>query len=220
MKSAVSHLVKAITHAHPEIKITQDKTSSILLPKLQLQEKEALIKIEINSVFRGTVFPVSERLLCEMGQKLFESEFRLKTLSLGDLYAGKICAALSRQHPRDLFDVKLLLSSYDITEEIRQAFVVYLSGGNRPLHELLNPNLKPYAVQENIYTNEFLGMTDERKDYRELATIPHELAINLTENMRESEKAFLLSVCAGRPQWELMPFTHLKDLPALTMERN
>ncbi|MBD3390889.1 MAG: hypothetical protein GF410_02625 [Chitinivibrionales bacterium] len=32
-----------------------------------------------------------------------------RTLSFADLYAGKFAAALDRQHPREIFDVKVLL---------------------------------------------------------------------------------------------------------------
>lgn len=33
----------------------------------------------------------------------------MSVVSLADLYGGKICAALDRQHPRDLFDVLNML---------------------------------------------------------------------------------------------------------------
>ena len=34
------------------------------------------------------------------------------------LYGGKICAALDRQHPRDLFDVKKLLEDNGVQTEL------------------------------------------------------------------------------------------------------
>jgi hypothetical protein len=63
---------------------------------------------------------------------------------------------LDRQHPRDLFDVKLLLDNEGITDEIRKAFVVYLASHDRPMHELLDPKAKNIR---GIYENEFAGMT-------------------------------------------------------------
>jgi len=39
----------------------------------------------------------------------------LPTLSTADLYGGKLCAALDRQHPRDFFDVKMLLDETGVT---------------------------------------------------------------------------------------------------------
>ena len=50
-----------------------------------------------------------------------------------DSFAGKLCAALDRQHPRDLFDVKLLLENEGIGDDLLQVFIVYLISGNRPI---------------------------------------------------------------------------------------
>lgn len=43
----------------------------------------------------------------------------MQLLSFEDLYGGKICAALDRQHPRDLFDVYYLLQNEGITEALK-----------------------------------------------------------------------------------------------------
>ena len=60
------------------------------------------------------------------------AESEAQVVSIADLYGGKICAALDRQHPRDLFDVMLLLENEGITREIRQAFIVYLVSHCKP----------------------------------------------------------------------------------------
>jgi predicted nucleotidyltransferase component of viral defense system len=62
-------------------------------------------------------------------------------VSFEDLYAGKLVAALDRQHPRDLFDVRDLLAAEGITEKLRQAFIVYLLSHHRPMSEVLAPGL-------------------------------------------------------------------------------
>jgi len=54
-------------------------------------------------------------------REFFEKSVRVQSLSLEDLYGGKICAALDRQHPRDLFDIKMLLDNEGITDKIRTA---------------------------------------------------------------------------------------------------
>ena len=46
---------------------------------------------------------------------LFDAD--VPTLYLPDVYAGKLCAALDRQHPRDLFGVKLLLEKVHISKQ-------------------------------------------------------------------------------------------------------
>jgi hypothetical protein len=73
------------------------------------------IKIEPNEMIRGSVYPAEERDLVRRAEELFELSVTAKTLSLAYLYGGKICAALDRQHPRDLFDVKLLLDNEGVT---------------------------------------------------------------------------------------------------------
>ena len=90
----------------------------------------------------------------------------MQVLSVADLYGGKLCAALDRQHPRDMFDVKLLLENEGITSDIRKAFVVYLAGHDRPIHELLDPKQKDMQA---VYDREFVGMTSKAVGYAELA---------------------------------------------------
>lgn len=216
INNSLSKMAKHIKQQHPEIQCILDKSAQPTLPKLQIQVPDAIVKVEVSPVFRGTVFPViDEKPLCDKAQSLFESYLTIKTLSLSDLYAGKFCAALNRQHPRDLFDVKLLLETEGLSEEIRQAFIVYLAGDRRPFHELLNPNIKPYNLQKTLHENEFSGMASKDIAYQDLAEVVENLAAAIRKNMTSNEKQFLMSLVSGKPNWELMPFTHLKELPAL-----
>ena len=63
------------------------------------------VKIEPNTVLRGLVHPTTERALAPRAVAVFGRSATTHTLSLAELYGGKLCAALDRQHPRDLFDV-------------------------------------------------------------------------------------------------------------------
>ena len=83
------------------------------------------------------------------------------------------CApALDRQHPRDLFDVKLILDTDGITPEIRRAFVVYLAGHNRPMEELLSPRIQDIS---DVFQAQSAGMTQAEVATEELITIQQEL---------------------------------------------
>jgi hypothetical protein len=67
------------------------------------------VKIEVSPVLRGCV---REPVMRGVSPPV-EAEFgyiEVPVLHLHDLYAGKLCAALDRQHPRDLFDVQILLA--------------------------------------------------------------------------------------------------------------
>ena len=73
-------------------------------------------------------------------EDLFGMSVRVRTLASAEIYGGKICAALDRQHPRDLFDIKLLLDDEGLTDAIRKSFIVHLVSHDRPMAELLDPN--------------------------------------------------------------------------------
>ena len=169
------------------------------------------IKIEPNEVIRGSVFPSEERELSRRAEDLFELSVSARALSLADLYGGKLCAALDRQHPRDLFDVKILLDNEGITDDIRRAFVVYLASHDRPMHELLDPKRKDVR---RIYENEFVGMPVEEIAYKDLVAA-RETLIETLKKLSDNEKTFLLSVKAGQPNWGVIGIEGIERLPAI-----
>jgi hypothetical protein len=69
--------------------------------KLFVNRNGVQIKIEASPVIRGTILPIEIRSLVPRAAELFEVEMDVPVVSLGDLYGGKIVAALDRQHPRD-----------------------------------------------------------------------------------------------------------------------
>jgi len=215
INKTIATLTHLIQHEHPALKVIVDKSDLTALPKIQIQEQSVTIKVEVNPVFRGSVFEPQVSPLCEKAQALFKTYVEIKTTAPADLYAGKFCAALNRQHPRDLFDVKLFLEQGEITDEVRQAFIIYTASDRRPIHEILNPNIKPYDAQQQLHENEFIGMVDQDIHYQDLAGIVESLAAALKQQFTFNEKQFLLSIAEGKPLWRLMPFAHLERLPAL-----
>lgn len=133
-------------------------------------------------------------------------------LSFADLYGGKICAVLDRQHPRDLFDIKLLSEAGKLNEEISQAFVVYLASHNRPMSELLSPNFQDFR---QAYETEFKGMSSIDVSYKELGKIRKELPSLIFSKLSRSERKFLLSVKMGIPDFSLLSISGLENLPAI-----
>jgi len=122
-----------------------------------------------------------------------------------------LCAALDRQHPRDLFDIKLLLDETGITPAIQRAFVVYLAGHNRPMHELLHPNVKDIT---EVYHSEFAGMTSAPPPIEELTRLQSTLALGLLQRFTTEERLFLLSLASGDPQWNVLGVDGLDQMPA------
>jgi hypothetical protein len=180
--------------------------------KIIVSSAEIQVKIEVNFVFRGTVLPVQTLSLSKSTQSLFSKNIEVPSLAVSELYGSKLVAALDRQHPRDLFDVKKMYETYGLTSEIVDCFVVYLAGHNRPVHEVLFPNPQPIA---EIFNNEFAGMTYEVVNVEELESVRSKLMEGLPKALTEKHKEFLLSLVRGFPDWEKLSYGHLRDLPAL-----
>jgi len=170
------------------------------------------IKIEPNLVIRGTAFPAEEHILNTKAQEAFELFIEARTVSFADAFGGKICAALDRQHPRDLYDIKFLLDKEGITEKVRKGFLVYLISHDRPLHESLNPVMKEF---EGLYEREFKGMTREDVSYEELVNVRHALVAVIHQTLTDVEKDFLMSFKGGEPDWGLLGVEGVQDLPAV-----
>lgn len=182
------------------------------ISKLIVSTAEAAIKIEPNLVLRGTVFSPEERELSEQAELLFEASATANTLAVADLYGGKLCAALDRQHPRDIFDVKILMENEGITDEIRTAFVIYLASHDRPMSELLDPNRNDFR---RLFDQEFTGMTTDDVEYDELVAVREQLVQSINNTMTENEKKFLLSIKQGQPEWDLIPVQGIDQLPGI-----
>ncbi len=180
--------------------------------RLVVNASDAQIKIEPNFVFRGALHPSETHVLCAAAQEQFELFAESRLVSVPDLYGGKICAALDRQHPRDLFDVYLMFEQFGLTDEIQTAFVVYLAGHPRPMAELLDPNEQPL---DELYHSQFAGMTREPVSLETLVDVRRRLVQELNDGLTENERHFLLSIKTGTPEWSRLPIEHLDQLPAL-----
>ena len=180
--------------------------------KLIVSNEDAQVKVEVNVVFRGTVLPVQRLALSAKAQALFSKNIQAPSLSVSELYGSKLVAALDRQHPRDLFDVKKMYETQELTTEIVDCFIVYLAGHNRPVHEVLFPNPQPI---DEVFKNEFSGMTYETVTVEDLKQTRSRLMTEVLEALTSAHKDFLLSLVQAEPDWNLLPFNHLSELPAL-----
>lgn len=162
-------------------------------------------------MLRGTVYKPQVMEVCAA----VEDEFgyaEVPVVALADLYAGKICAALDRQHPRDLFDVKWLLENEGLNDEIRKALIIYLASHNRPMAELLRPQFKDISA---VYAGEFANMAETDVPLEELVAVRESLVELIHQGLTDSEKAFLLSFKNREPDWGLLNLDDVSDLPAI-----
>jgi len=171
--------------------------------KLMISTKSATVKLEVNLVGRGTYAEPIVLPLCAKAQDEYDVFCEIAVVPLGQLYGGKICAALDRQHPRDLFDVKYLLANEGFTEEIKKGFLYCLLGSERPFNEMLNPNLQD---QRSALENQFNGMAAEEFSYEEYEQTRAALIDVIRKSLTKEDKEFLLSFKNLNPVWDKYPY--------------
>lgn len=209
-RQALQRLAQAISVKAPGARADlQDNRRDEL--RILVRRGQSQVKIEVSPVLRGTMFKPQERDIAEA----VEDEYgfaAVHVVSLPDLYGGKLCAALDRQHPRDLFDVKLLLDQKELDRSVFEGFLVYLLGHPRPLSEVINPRLK---TLDAVYHQEFVGMTRVDVPLQELEGVRFELLARLGRLVTDEDVRFLLSFKKGIPDWALLPIEGLDQLPAV-----
>ncbi|MCR4303378.1 MAG: nucleotidyl transferase AbiEii/AbiGii toxin family protein [Gallionella sp.] len=169
------------------------------------------VKIEVSPVLRGCVRDPAVLGVSAAVEESF-GYVEVPVVHLHDLYAGKLCAALGRQHPRDLFDVRLLLENEGMEAGLLEVFVVYLLSSDRPLSELLAPNRQPLAA---TFENEFIGMTLIPVTLAELEQTRETMIGLIRERLTDRQRQFLLSFKQGEPDWALLNLPGIEDLPAM-----
>jgi hypothetical protein len=191
-----------------------------LLPdgkRLVVQSDGVTIKIEVSPVLRGTVFPpVLRSVNAAVEERFGFAEMQL--VSEADLYAGKIAAALDRQHPRDLFDIHFLFANEGICDDLFKAFLIYLVSHPRPAHELLCPHRLDISAQ---YSDEFLGMTVADLSLDALLEAREQLVREILGRASQgANRQFLTSFHHLTPDWDALGFeSTIADLPALRWKR-
>ena len=206
MKSAGGRLKKRGYQTHVATLADAGET------KLFVRREKLEVKVEVNFVLRGTVHPVLSRSLSAKAREVLQADLELPLVSLEDMYGGKLVAALDRQHSRDLFDVMELFSHEGITPAIRRSFVVYLAAHNRPIHEVLFPNLRDISGE---YEGTFKGLTTAPVELKALLSARERMVAELQASLDAAEREFLLSLARNEPKWDLLGIAHLEQLPGV-----
>ncbi|PAM94098.1 hypothetical protein B4N84_13535 [Flavobacterium sp. IR1] len=213
IRAALSRISKLIQEKIPGSKVQDAHDQSDAL-RLIVSQDEIRIKVELSPVIRGTVFP---EVRMEVVEEV-ETEFgyvEMQLASLPDLYAGKLCAALDRQHPRDLFDVKFLLENEGLTDDLRKTFLIFLISHQRPMSELLDPHRKDIS---EIYETEFRQMAEVDVPLDQLEEARENLIHQINSQITENEKQFLLSFKSKNPDWSLLEMENIEivsNLPSV-----
>lgn len=216
--AAMLRIAERIEAGIPGAKVNPSRSADEkIVTKLIVRAGDVQIKIEITPVLRGTVYdPVVTPVVPTVEDAFGFAE--MQVVSFADLYAGKIVAALDRQHPRDLFDVRDLLAHEGIGDELRRAFLVYLISHNRPMAEVLAPTRKPLADE---FARGLVGMTQKPVALADLEAARETIIAAMVADMPDAHRHFLVGFKRGEPDWELLGIPEAQRLPAvLWKQRN
>lgn len=212
-KSSLEHINDALMRIADRVK-SRFRDIRIIprldISKITCESRGCQVKIEVNQTKRGLVCGKAALLpLCEKAQDLFGMEVDARIVSIPQLYGGKISAALSRQHPRDLFDI----SQMDFpVEDVKKGLVFCLLGSDRPIHESFAPNL---IDQRDAMEHQFVGMSEIPFTYEEFESTRDKLIRDVNSAMTEDDKKFLIGFEDQTVDWSDTVYSNFRDYPSV-----
>lgn len=180
--------------------------------KINCQLPGAQIKIEVNTITRGNIYPTQQMRVHHAVEDQFGRFAAIQVVSIAELYGGKVCAALDRQHPRDLFDVRLLLDNEGFTDDIKVGFLVALISHMRPISEVIKP---VFTDQRQAFETQFSGMANIPFTYDDYERTRSQLVEEIHSKLTNDNRSFLLSFKRGTPDWGKLSLKKVNELPAV-----
>lgn len=209
--AAMTRIAAAIQGSVPGVRVQRNFGGDDSGTRILARFGNTGIKIETSPVSRGVVHTPEVREIREIVQDQF-GYAEIQVVSFEDLFGGKLHAAVDRQHPRDLFDVKLLYENEGLTNALFRTFLVYVASSSRPLHELLDPHL---IDLDKPYLKEFSGMTREHVDLEELLATRSRLSADIRARLDADAAKFLLSLHDAEPDFSAIGLPQSAKLPAV-----
>ncbi len=191
------------------VEVLKDAQENVL--KLMITRQGVRVKVEVSPVLRGSFLAASSIDISASVEEQF-SYTSMHVLNRNEVYAGKLCAALDRQHPRDLFDVKMLFDAEGLTTELINVFMVYLISGNRPIAEMLAPRMSSLT---SAYNEQFVGMEFRETTLEELEETRLRLVKEINNKLTDKQKQFLVSFKSLQPDWSLLDTGDVSHFPAI-----
>jgi predicted nucleotidyltransferase component of viral defense system len=202
IKRLLTNIKFELIKQFPKIIIRQSENESDEY-KLYCTNNGFEIKIEVNTINRGVYKDIKTFLLCDNAQELYNTFCEIQIVSIGQLFGGKIIAALYRQHPRDLFDVKNIINTIGLTDEVLEGVLFCLLSSKRPFCEILNPRL---INQKTVLENHFNGMTIDAFSYEEFEETRKILIDQIVDKLADKYARFILDFADGNPDLETINF--------------
>lgn len=180
--------------------------------KINCQVPGAQIKIEVNTTTRGSINQPGLMRVHKGVEEAFGRFAAINVVSFSELFGGKVCAALDRQHPRDLFDVRLLQDNEGLSNDIMIGFMVALLSHMRPINEVIRPK---FIDQRHAFETQFSGMADIPFSYDDFERTREQLVNDIHLKLTEKDRLFLMSFKEGIPDWGNFIIRNAKQLPAV-----
>ncbi|MDA3934201.1 MAG: nucleotidyl transferase AbiEii/AbiGii toxin family protein [Gammaproteobacteria bacterium] len=211
INAALDRIAAAIEGGIANARTQRIKSGGGGITRLLVRLNRAEIKIETSPVTRGVIHAPEIRAVSASVEEEF-GYAEMQVVSFEDLFGGKLHAAVDRQHPRDLYDVRLLYENEGLTDDLFRTFLIYVASSPRPAHELLNPNL---IDLDQPFAREFEGMTKVPISLIDLLETRTRLIADLQTRLDESAGRFLLSLHDGTPDFEVIKRQSAAELPAV-----
>ena len=211
MNAALDRITAGIARRYPRFDADRIAGGGGGDTRIMVRDGRAQVKIESSPVMRGAVHPPRSMPTSDAVTERF-GFVEANVLAFEDLYGGKLHAALDRRHPRDLFDVKLLYENEGLTDDLFRVFMVYIASSPRPMHELLAPTT---PFREDLYDEEFIGMTREPASRGALADAGRRLHADIGSRLHGDVASFLLSLHDADPDFGVLGLPEAASLPAV-----
>ena len=131
--------------------------------KLRVKMDMDTIKIEAGPFRSGVLYPPQTLALCQKAQREFQCPpHSIQVLDSRQIFAGKICAALGRQYPRDLFDAGKMLEAGDVNTSVTKALMLELLSSETGIAGTI---CQPLIDHSDAISRHFQGLTQERFSY-------------------------------------------------------
>ena len=145
----------------------------------------ATVKIEVNGTKRGILGEVEIMELCSKAMEEFQASCKARIVPYAQLYGGKIAAALSRQHPRDMFDCKYMKD---------QTLESVKTGSSYAYWEATSLSWNPLSPnninQEEALENQFKGMSDIPFTYTDYEQARKSIIKKVNDCLTNTDKEF------------------------------
>lgn len=209
--STLDIILADIMKAMPDAQVQRTAGGGDNDTRIIVRQRGAIIKIETSPVARGTVHQPTLMAVSDAVQDRFGFA-EMPVVAFEDLYGGKLHAATDRQHPRDLFDIKLLYENEGLTPALFRTFLIYVASSGRPPNELLRP--APQPLRER-FVAEFEGMTAGPISIAQLEEARAKLFTDILAKIDGPAMKFLLSLHDGEPDFDAIGLPQAANLPAV-----